>query len=397
MRSARLLLAGLVLAGLGATSLPAGAAPTARWIAAWAAPITDSAVATLGGSGPPSEATVRNIAYVTLGGTKVRIRVSNAFGEQPLVIGSATVAIRTEGAAVDPRSIRRVTFRGKTGVTVPPKTDAVYSDAVAFPVKAHQLVAVSLSLPSESNPAASAANYNTSYQSAAGSGDRTRDADGEAFTGTMGSTYALTAIDVLTTEADGAIVGLGSSSFHGTASTRDTYGRVLDLLSVRAKAFIAAGRRKSVISAGIGGDTLNASLARLDRDVLTQTGVSGVMIYNINDIGQRRTAEQIIADYRTVIRRAHARRVLAFCPTWPPAAQSMVGRPTEERSKVNAWILNSGECDGVVDWNEVLADAATGETYRAQYFADAIHPNDAGHRAMAEATPLRWFTARFPG
>lgn len=375
---------------------PAGAGVRARWVAAWSAPITDSALATLGGAGgTPANATFRNIAYVTVGGPRVRVRLSNAFGEQPLQIGAAWIALRDgDGADIDLASSRRITFGGKAGVTIKPKTDALYSDPIAFNVKALQIVAVSLYMPSETNPAASTANYNTSYQSDAGSGDKTR-APGSDFGATSGSTYALTAIDVLTKEADGAIVGLGSSSFHGTASTRDQYIRVLDSLSRRVKGLIASGKRKSVISAGIGGDTLNASLTRLDRDVLTQTGISGVIVYNINDIGQRRTAEQIIEDYRIVIRRAHRLGVLVFCPTWPPAAQSQAGRVTQERSKLNAWILESGECDDVVDWNVVLEDQTTHETYRPQYFADGIHPNDAGHIAMAEATPKRWFTLRY--
>ena len=393
MRRALLITIALALA---AVHVHADAAPKPAWIAAWAAPITDSAVATLGStSGAPANATVRNVSYVELGGRSLRIRVSNAFGGgTPLRIGSATVALVGDGASINGATIRRVTFGGRRGITLKGGTQYAYSDKITFNVRAHSLVAVSLYLPSGTNPNAFTANYNTSFLTDNDAGDHTADPSADAFTGTTGSTYALTAIDVLTPEANGAIVGLGSSSFHGTASTEDTYGRVLDLLSVRVKRYISAGNRKSVISAGIGGDTLHAGLSRMNRDVFSQTGVTGVILYDINDLSSR-TAEQIIDDYRIAIREAHKRKILVFCPTWPPAAQSNPGFPTQEKSKLNAWILNSGECDDVVDWAVVVEEQTTHMTYRPQYFADGIHPNDAGHKAMSEATPLRWFMQRY--
>jgi hypothetical protein len=83
--------------------------------------------------------------------------------------------------------------------------------------------------------------------------------------------------------------------------------------------------------------------------------------------------------------------VRAFCPTWPPAAHSANNLSTNERRKLNAWILNSGECDDVVDWDAVLRGAAVEDAYDPAYFSDGIHPNPAGHQALADATPLRWF------
>jgi hypothetical protein len=389
----------LVLVAVALSAVPlhaSGASPKAKWIAAWAAPITDSAVATLGSTGgAPANATVRNISFVTLGGNAVRIRVSNAFGgSTPLRIGAASIAVRDAGAGIVGGTSRRITFRGRPGITLKGGTQYAYSDAVKFNVRADQIVAVSLYLPSGTNPGASAANYNTSYMTADGAGNHTRDSGSGAFSGTTGSTYALTAIDVLTTEANGAVVGLGSSTFNGTASTQDTYGRVLDKLAVRVNKMISAGNRKAVISAGIGGDTLHAGLNRMVRDAFTQTGVTGVALYDVNDLSSR-TAEQIIDDYRIAIRWSHARKLLVFCPTWPPASQSNPGFPTQERSKLNAWILNSNECDDVVDWASVLEEQTTHMTYRPQYFADSIHPNQAGHQALSDATPLRWFTETY--
>jgi hypothetical protein len=251
------------------------AADPARWVAAWGAPITGSATSST------SHATVRDVARVTLGGSRVRIRLSNALSTTtPLHVAAASIALQKSnpGAALVPGSSRAITFGGRPDITVPPKTGYVYSDPVDFPVAAQQNVAVSLYLSDSTNPGAGGAAYNTSYVTANDAGDRTGDESATPFTTTTTSPYAVTAIDVLTDEADGAVVGLGSSTFHGNNSTTDGYNRVLDLLSARIDNEMPSGQRKGIVSAGIGGDTLHAGLDRVARDVLSQTGVAGVIV-----------------------------------------------------------------------------------------------------------------------
>lgn len=384
-------MAALAVTALTATALPAVADHgSEQWIAAWGAPIN-----VRGGSfTPPADSTVRNIARISLGGSAVRIRLSNELSEDvPLVVGAATVALRDGaiGAELVEGTTRAVRFGGQAGVTVAPGTDFVYSDPVEFPVEALAHLAVTLYLPEAQNPNAGTADYNTSYATGGGAGDHTETTSGESFGTQSRSTYALTAIDVLTDEADGAVVGLGSSSLHGSASTPDSYNRVIDSLAERINDNVAHGERKGIVGAGIGGDTLQASInGRFERDVLSQTGVTGVIIYNINDIAFGRTAEEIIVDYRRVIRRSHRQGVLAFCPTWGPQSHGTAGRA--EKDQLNTWIRESGECDAIVDWDAVLRDPTVEDAYRPEYFADSIHPNDAGHRAMAAATPVGWFT-----
>lgn len=382
-----LVVAAMVLTPVGAPSFADHG--DEQLIAAWGAPIN-----VRGGSFPVSgNSTVRNIARVSLGGSAVRIRLSNELSEDvPLVVEAASVALRdgTIGAALVEGTTRAVTFGGKPGVTIPPGTDFVYSDPVEFPVDALAHVAVSLYLPEADNPNAAAANYNTSYATEADAGDQTQTTSGESFTAESRSTYALTAIDVLTSEGDGALVGLGSSSLHGSSSTPDSYNRVLDSLAERINDNVAHGMRKGIVSAGIGGDTLQASLnQRFERDVLSHTGVTGVIVYVINDIAAGRKADAIIEDYRRAIRRSHRQGVLVFCPTWGPASHGTPGRA--EKDKLNTWIRESAECDAIVDWDAVLRDGTLEDTYRPEYFSDSIHPNDAGHRAMARATPAEWF------
>lgn len=383
-------------------------ASAATWIAAWGAAPTGSA------TGGPDNATVRDLVRVSVGGMAIRIRVANALSAgTPLVIGKASVALaKSPGSAeLVPGTSRALTFGGRPGITLAPKTPYVYSDPVALPVGDQQDLAVDLYLPS-AEPGALTATWNTSFATANGAGDRTGQDAGAFSPGASSSgfaqhpagtqvplncngcaTYALTAVDVLTTEAAGAIVGLGSSTFQGDGSDQDKWDTVLNDLSRRIDGELPSGRRLGIVNAGIGGDTLHAGLDRAERDAFSQSGVTGVIAYDLNDIAPptSRTAVQVEADYRKLVAESHARGIRVFCPTWPPDAS--LATPTDERSKINAWILSSGECDDVVDWNAVLRDPEMPNTFRPEYFSDGIHPNSAGHQAIADATPLRWFTA----
>ena len=401
-------LAALFVAATVVATGPA-AAQAASWIAAWGASPIGS------GSGGPTNATVRNLVRVSIGGSAIRIRVANALGATPLTIGAASVAYAEApaNAALVPGTSRRVTFGGRAGITLGPNTPYAYSDPVELPVRDQQDLAIDLYLPT-AEPGALTATWNMSFVTADGAGDKTSQASGAGFSPGPSSssfaehpgaqlplncqacaTYAVTGVDVLTTEADGAVVGLGSSTFHGYNSDQDGWDSVLNDLSVRIDNELPFGRRLGMVNAGISGDTLHAGLQRAERDVFSQSGVVGVIVYDLNDIAPpaNRTAEQVEADYRTLIAESHARGIRVFCPTWPP--DSSITTATDERGKINAWILNSGACDDIVDWNAVVRDPEAPETYRPEYTtgSDTIHPNAAGHRAMSDATPMRWFTA----
>jgi lysophospholipase L1-like esterase len=397
---------------LAAALLALGGSTTARgasWVAAWGGSPTGSA------TGGPQNATVRNLVRVSVGGSAIRIRVANALSsDTPLVIGRASVALSKAPASAGliPGTSRPLTFDGRPGITLAPKTPYVYSDPVRLPVGDQQDLAIDLYLPS-AEPGALTATWNTSFVTADSAGDKTGQdsADGfspapssSTFTAHPGgtqvplncqgcATYALTAVDVLTNEAAGTIVGLGSSTFHGDGSDQDGWNTVLNDLSGRIDRELPFGRRLGIVNAGIAGDTLHAGLERAERDVFSQSGVTSVIVYDLNDIAPptSRTAVQVEADYRKLIADSHARGIRVLCPTWPPDAS--LATPTDERSKVSAWILSSGECDDVVDWGAVLRDPQAPSTFRPEYFSDGMHPNPAGHQAIADATPLRWFTA----
>jgi hypothetical protein len=402
------------LAGATPAPVPAGGSLGAgRLIAAWGATVGGSAKA-------PTNGSVRDMAQVSLGGTALRIRLINPDTANPLVVCSAYVGLQktNPGATLVPGSSRQITFNhGKPGITLPPNTPYVYSDTIAFTVKPQQIVAVSMYLSATTAATASNATWNSSYATAGGAGDQTRDESGASFTTNMsgstfdatfatgqqedlqqGSTYALAAIDVQTTEANGAVVGLGSSTFQGYESRQDEYDHILDLLAADIHADIPAGKRKGIVNEGLGGDSLFVALpGRFARDVFTQTGVTGVMIYDINDMDPQygQTLAQVENNYKLEASESHAHHIRVFCSTWAPESLSALAEiTTAERSQLNQWILNSGVCDDTVDWATVLADPNVPQSYNPVYFSDSIHPNAAGHAAMANATPVkRWFEA----
>lgn len=402
------------LSGTKPASLPyGGALGSGKLIAAWGATAGGSATA-------PTNGTVRDMAEMSLAGTAVRIRLVNPDTANPLVVCAAYIGLQSSnpGAALVSGSSRQITFdHGHPGITLAPNTAYVYSDTIAFTVKPQQIVAVSLYLSSATAASASLATWNSSYATASSAGDETRDETGASFTTNMsgqgfdatmgtgveeplrgGSEYALGAIDVMTTEADGAVVAMGSSTFQGFESEQDEYDDVIDLLGADIHTYVPAGKRKGIVNMGLGGDSLYVALAgRFDNEVLTQTGVTGVILYDINDMDPQngRTLQEVESSYIDAVNRSHSHHIRVFCSTWAPESVSDLAEvESNERSQINEWILNSGVCDDTVDWASVLADPNAPQVYNPLYFSDSIHPNAAGHAAMANATPIkRWFEA----
>ena len=402
------------LSGATPAPIPAGGGlGGGKLIAAWGATVGGSATA-------PTNGSVRDMAQVSLNGTAIRIRLINPDTSNPLVVCAAYIGLQQSnpGAALVTGSSRQITFNhGQPGITLAPNTPYVYSDTIPFTVKAQQIVGVSLYLSASTAATASNATWNSSYATASGAGDETRDESGASFTTNMsgstfdatfgtgiqedlqqGSTYALAAIDVQTTDADGAVVGLGSSTFQGYESEQDEYDHILDLLAGDINQYVPAGQRKGIVNEGLGGDSLYVALAgRFARDVFTQTGVTGVILYDINDMDPQngQTLADVENSYRTAVSQSHAHHIRVFCSTWAPESISDLAEiESAERSQINQWILNSGVCDDTVDWATVLADPNVPQTYNPLYFSDSIHPNAAGHAAMANATPVtRWFEA----
>lgn len=349
------------------------------------------------------DVTLRQIVRPSITGGELRIRLSNAFGEAPLVIESATLAraASPQHPALTAGSSVPLHFEGKARVVIPAGADWL-SDPVRMPVAAFDDLAVSLhfaALPVQQtgHPGSRATSYWLS-------GDRTNDT---AFAGaaTTDHWYMLSGIEMRRCEA-GTVVALGDSITDGRGSTTNGNDRWTDVLARRL-----SGKR-AVVNQGIGGNrvlhdnTGPNALARFDRDVIAQTGVKYVILMeSINDIGHaadpniaRRydivTADDLIAGLTQLARRAHTHGIKAIGATLTPYIGAGYQSPEGEtmRQAVNAWIRTSKELDGVVDFDKATDDPDHPGVFLPEYDSgDHLHPKDAGYKVMGDAVDLKLF------
>ena len=397
--------AAATLLALGAIALTTSVIATERhddahWVGTWSAsPQGVAAAIQINGQ------TVRQIVHTSLGGERVRVRFSNAYGTSGLVIGSAHVAISTGGASISGTTDRVLTFNGSPTITIPAGA-LVVSDPVTLNVPALRDLAVSLYLPE--NVAATTQHpvgLQTTYVSASG------DFTGAAIepTTTTQSYYFLTGVEVSASNRARAIVTLGDSVTDGFGSTPDTDQRWPNLLAERLQS-----QRLAVLNAGVSGNRVlhdfvgTSALARLDRDTLVQTGVKYVIVGEGNNdllipglIGNPAevvTVAQIIQGHRQMIDRAHALGLRIYGSTLTPVeGYPFPGFWTPDleakRQAVNHWIRTSRAYDAVIDFDKLLRDPSHPSRLLPAYDSgDHLHPNDGGYRAMADAIDLSLFS-----
>jgi len=356
--------------------------------------------------------TVRLVVHTSLGGNEVRVRLSNGFGTESLLIGAAHLALRSMNAGTVPGTDRALTFSGSGSVTIPPGA-LVVSDSVKLDVPALSDLAVSLYLPGPTGQATwHAAALATNYVSPPG--DFTGAAD-MPVDHTVTSWFYLTDVEVKASKDTVAVVTFGDSITDGTRSTPDTNHRWPNLLAERLAQHHA---RLSVVDQGIAGNRIlhdligpNA-LARFDRDVLAQPGVGYVtVLLGINDIGdisrsvaaqpglapQPVSADQIIAGHVQMIARAHQQGIKILGCTLTPFEGAAYFTPEGEskRQTVNKFIRTAGAYDGVIDFDVTVRDPNHPTQLQPMYDSgDHLHPNDAGYKAMADTIDLSLFKKR---
>ncbi|MFJ4521806.1 SGNH/GDSL hydrolase family protein [Streptomyces sp. NPDC088810] len=338
----------------------------------------------------------RLVVHTSVGGDNVRIRLSNAFGDRPVTFDSVYAGLQKSGAALVRGSNKRLTFDGARSVTVP-AGQTVYSDLLPGRLAAESNLVVSIHSPDAAGPGtghgmAMATSYFTQ-------GDHTAEESAANWTGKTGSWFYLDAVTVRTRSSIGAVVTLGDSITDGWQSSTDLNRRWPDYLARRLHTSTAT-TVGGVANEGISGNKVltdgagQSALNRLDRDVLSHSGVRTVFLFEgINDIKAHTgvTAEDMIAGYREIIDRVHAQGLCIVgatvgpfkgWPEWDPAGEAV-------RQEVNAFIRDSGEFDAVADFDRALRSPYDPE--RMLPFldnGDHVHPNDKGMQAMADAVDL---------
>lgn len=379
--------------------------PSSGWVATW----TASPQASEPGLIPDlNNQTVRLIVHTTIGGNQLRIRLSNAYGTQPLLIGDAHVAVSASPfiPTIVPGTDQALTFGGQSAITIPVGA-VILSDPVNFSVTPLTDLAVSLYLPNDTpNATLTEHYYSLQVFYISPTGDY---AGSNAFPDTLPfySWCLLSSVEVTPAWPTSTVVALGDSITDGVGSTQTLNDRWPDLLAARLYNrfnFFAP----SVVNQGIIGNRLlnditgQNALARFDRDVLSQAGVRCVIIQEgLNDVAtavvipnEAVTASQIIWALTQLIQRGHDQGLTVIGVTLGPFAGSFFysAAGETERQAVNQFIRTGHLYDSVLDFDQVLRDPSNPTQLLPAYDSgDHVHPNDAGYQAIADSIDLTKF------
>ncbi len=353
-----------------------------------------------------SSVTLREIVHISLGGTQIRLRFTNEFGSDPLLVNDVHVARSAGGGAIEAGSDRAVTFGGASSVQIPPGA-AIFSDPVNFDAASFSDLAVSFYLPPQIMRAetfhalANQENFIATgdVSSAANLAQPTK----------LASWYFFDGIDVAASSGARAIVALGDSITDGYGSTPSANRRWPNLLAARLGKDSRL-TQTAVLNEGISGNrVLNegwgpSALSRLDRDVLAQSGVrSLVVLESINDIGHMLrlesssepvTAPELEWGLQQIAGLAHEHGLKVFGATLTPyrGAGYFSEKGEAIREAVNDWIRTSGAFDGVIDFDKIVRDPGDPTRFNPAYDSgDHLHPGDAGYKAMADGIDLALF------
>jgi lysophospholipase L1-like esterase len=406
--------------GLGSAAVPAAllvpapamASRGRRWMHTW----VSMPQLTEPGNLPPApftgatsvlvDTTLRQTVHVTVGGSKLRVRYSNAFGGAALPITSAAVALPVDGkagvSAIVPGSSRALTFGGRSSVVVPMGANVV-SDPIDLPVSSGSNLTISTYLASgqatlnlTSHPGSRTTTYLVN-------GNFVLSPDLSAAT-TVAHWYLISGVEVLAGAPAIAIVG--DSLTDGRGSTTDGNDRWPDQLFARrprtAVLNQAAGGNR-VLNDGLGPNVL----ARLDRDVLATSGVDRMLIFEgVNDIGtaaateadQKQVVDDLVFAFEQVVLRAHARDITVYGATITPFGGNTGyddpdGLRERSRQAVNAVIRRGRLFDELADFDIAARDPANPRRLNPAYdVGDHLHLNPTGYGALAAAVPLRWLS-----
>lgn len=410
-----------------------------KWIGAWGTAPTQIGIEGFSNIAAfVGDVTVRVVLTPTASGEKFRIRLSNYYGDEPLRIKSITAARSKGDSKIDTNTLKYITFNNGSPDVIVPASSEIYSDPVAFPIKAHEPIAISIFVNEYQDVTTMGLSGATSYLTT-GEATRVEDYDLlktaiddqemldilskllEGFSGSdsinLKLAYsfikvvpALATLEVLTDDSGYSVVVVGDSTvsnefpqyFAQSLYEQDGVTNV----GVVGKGII--GNRLLGEGLGLGsyifGDSM---LSRFQRDVLSQSGVEYVIMkIGANDIMhpvctdvmeqypgiQQPTAQDIIEGYRKIFKQCHdagIKIIVMSITQWKGTTRDYFGTGakyvrTEAEFQadwqiakdINEWLANTDEHDGFVDLTEISANPLDKDAFLPEYTIDGIHPTD---------------------
>ena len=374
-----------------------------QWVGTWANAPMVTGVKDM----PPAPGlegnTLRQVFRISIGGSKIRLRFANTFGDAALTLNAVSIAYTSDSSGIVSKSNKSLTFNGQGYVTIPAGQE-IYSDPLDFTLNPSSLLSATIQYGKV--PAKLTGHPGSRTTSYLLSGDHIND---NAFVGCAKTDhwYTIIGADVLTSANAATIACLGNSITDGSGSGTNKQNRWTDVLSKRLLANPSL-QNYGVLNLGIGGNAVvkgglgPTALARFDRDVLSQNGVKWlVLLEGVNDIGGLKSADDgptltqnLINAYITMIDKAHARGIKVYGCTILPFGKSFYDAPYRRvvRDSVNNWILNSGKFDAVIDFAKDMASPDDPEVILPDMQNnDHLHPNQAGYQKMGNFIDLGLF------
>ena len=381
----------------------ANAETTGKWVDSWAASFLSTKVNGATQSTPSfNKQTFRLNVFSKLGGTQVRVKLTNKFATNTLTVGAVHVALRSSNNSIVSTSDRTLTFGGQAGATLAAGAE-IWSDPVTLTIAQHVTVAISVYVPGSFKPTTfHPTGLHTSYISKTGNFTASTTLPLASFTNTTTQVLMVSGLQVWAPETSQVAIAFGNSITDGAGATNNANGNWPDILSKRIPS-LPSGAPFAVINMGIGSNRVVASdlagpsgVHRFADDVLARPNVGYVILLEgINDISYHQaTAATITGAYATIVAQAHAAGIKVYGATLLPIGNSTKYTVANEatRQAVNAWIRTPGNFDAVLDFEAVVKDPATNPLrIKANMTGDYVHPNAAGYSAIGNSIPTSLF------
>src|SRR5690349_23232640 len=373
------------------------------WVDSWAASFLSTKVNGAVQSTPSfNNQTFRLNVFSKLGGSRVRVKLTNKFATNTLTVGAVHIALRSTNNSIVATSDRTLKFNGQPGVTLGPGAE-IWSDSVTLTVGQHVTVAISVYIPGSFKPTTfHPTGLHTSYISKTGNYTSSTTLPLATFFNTTTQVLIVSGLQVWAPSTSKVAIAFGNSITDGAGATNNANGNWPDVLSNRITT-LPSGAPFAVINMRIGSNRVVSSdnagpsgVHRFPDDVLARPNVGYIILLEgINDISyEHASATTITGAYASIISQAHAAGIKVYGATLLPIGNSTKYTVANEatRQAVNAWIRTPGNFDAVLDFESVVKDPATNPLrIKAPWTGDYVHPNAAGYAAIGNSIPVNLF------